>query len=366
MKTFNYRRYVRFAGLGLLFLLLFFLFYLFRPNVIPHSSNCGEPLPKAVGWDTDSINRLVRGLDEAPFISAFVAYEGEKEIFSYGDVDKPINLHSARKPIASLLIGMAQERGLLDLDETLGEMGVNESQVPLTPGELQATIRDLLMARSGVYLAAEAETAWMRNNRPKRGQYQPGEYFYYNNFDFNVLGTIIKKKTGMDIARCFYDWLAKPLGMQDFHFDHVEYGNPMRRENSDHRSYHLYLSARDLARIGILMINDGAWGGVQVVSPSWIKESTASTHSYNDPSKWPITDFGYCWTMDATTSNIWASGYGGQYLMIDTVHNLVLVQRNYTGNSHWSKLRHISDRKQGQRTDLMNVWYGLIRLLTQR
>ena len=337
------------------------MFYLFRPNVIPHSNRFANPLPKSSEWDLDSINKLERDLEAAPFVSAFVAYHNGKEILSYGEADKPINLHSARKPMASLLIGMAKERGLLNLDETLGEMGVHESQMPLTSNELQATIRDLLMARSGVYLAAEAETDWMRNNRPQRGQYEPGEYFFYNNFDFNVLGTIIKKKTGMGIARCFYEWLAKPLGMQDFHFDHVEYGNPLRREKSDHRSYHLYLSARDLARVGILIANKGAWKGKQIVSSSWIKESTTSTHRYDDPSKWPITDFAYCWAVDATTNNIWASGYGGQYLMIDTVNHLVLVQRNYTGNSHWSKLRYISDRKQGQITDLMNVWYGLLR-----
>ncbi|MEM6737258.1 MAG: hypothetical protein AAF620_14435 [Bacteroidota bacterium] len=86
----------------------------------------------------------------------------------------------------SLLIGIALEKGYLRLEETLGELGIDESKTPLTPQEKTATIRDLLMARSGVYLPAEAETDYAKSNRPKREPYKPGEFHFYNNFDFNI------------------------------------------------------------------------------------------------------------------------------------------------------------------------------------
>ena len=100
----------------------------------------------------------------------------------------------------SLQFGIAKEKGFLNLDETLADLGINESRTPLTAIERSAKIRDLLMCTSGIFLKAEAEHDWADDIRPKRGQYKPGEYFFYNNFDFNVLGAILEKKTGMSIG----------------------------------------------------------------------------------------------------------------------------------------------------------------------
>ena len=56
----------------------------------------------------------------------------------------------------------------------------------------------------------------MKKNRPARGSHAPGTFRYYNNWDFNVLGTIFEKRTGLKIGEAFYQRIAKPIGMQDF------------------------------------------------------------------------------------------------------------------------------------------------------
>ena len=75
---------------------------------------------------------------------------------------------------------------------------------------------DLLRARSGVYLAAAGEVDAMRDARPPRGSHAPGTFWYYNNWDFNVLGTIYRRVTGEDIFQAIEAHIAKPIGMQDY------------------------------------------------------------------------------------------------------------------------------------------------------
>jgi CubicO group peptidase (beta-lactamase class C family) len=90
-----------------------------------------------------------------------------------------------------------------------------------------ARVVDLLRARSGVYHLVDFETESMRKSRPARGSHAPGTFWYYNNWDFNVLGTIFEKKTGLKIGAAFYRRIAKPIGMQDFQPGDVFYfGGP--------------------------------------------------------------------------------------------------------------------------------------------
>ncbi len=313
-----------------------------------------EILPKLI---KDRLTKYIQ--DTAQNAQAVVVIQGEKVILEVGKTQKLINCHSARKSIMSLLIGIAKEKGLLKLDETLAQLGIDESKTPLTAQEKTATIRDLLMAKSGVYLPAEAETDFAKANRPKREQYKPGEFFFYNNFDFNVLGTILEKKTGQSIGVFMEENLAKPLGMQDFAPSNVIYGNPwpVRSDKSDHRVYWMYLSARDFARIGGMVAQKGVWQNKQVVSSAWIEESLKPHTPKVDKSMRPFDAYGYLWWLDNDNNTAWADGFGGQFLMIDTARNLVLSQRNFTGNSLiTSGLFMMKKKKDGFRDQLMYVY----------
>ena len=84
----------------------------------------------------------------------------------------------------------------------------------------------------------------MKKTRPARGSHAPGTFWYYNNWDFNALGSIFEKRTGLKIGDAFYERIAKPIGMQDFQPSDVYYlGGPV----SVHSAYQFEISARDLA-----------------------------------------------------------------------------------------------------------------------
>lgn len=254
-----------------------------------------------------------------------------------------------RKSILSLLYGIAADKGLADLDKTLSELGIDEV-TPLTKQEKTATIRDLLMFRSGIYLPAAGEHDNQITARPTRDSRKSNEYLFSNNFDANALGTIFIQETGYRICPFMEEFLAKSLGMQDFAADNIIMGEPWfwPSKNTHHLQYYMYLSTRDFARIGAMVAQDGRWNGKQIVSQDWI---ALSTSPHNDLTgnhiKYNVYDAaGYMWWLDTKNGRVWTDGYGGHFMLVDPLRDLTIIERNYTGNSLLSTFRWLkSDNK---------------------
>ena len=277
---------------------------------------------------------------------------GEKIIFEDGPTEQIMNTASMRKSFLSLLYGIAVEQGLIDLDKTLSELGIDENP-PLTTLEKTATIRDLLMFRSGIYIPAEGEHDSQITERPARDSHVPGTHFFSNNFDANALGTIFVQETGYEIGDFMEEFLAKPLGMQDFTADNVVMGVPWFWPNkgSLHQMYNMYLSARDTARIGAMVAQGGVWNGVQVVPASWVETSISplSDLTLGPLNYGPIDSFGYIWWLYNRGEVVRTDGYGGHLMLIDPLRDITVVERNFSGNSYlstglWMMMSHDDQR----------------------
>lgn len=262
------------------------------------------------------------------------------EVFSYGDTERKFMCHSIRKPFLGALYGIYRERGAINLDLTLEELGIDDIPPSLTDDEKRATIRDLLMARSGVYHEAGGEAQSMIDARPPRGSHPPGTYFYYNNWDFNALGTIFRQLTGEDIFAAFEREIAGPIGMQDFVAADGTY--VVEADTSIHPSYFFRMSTRDMARFGELYADGGRWKGRQIVPEEWIEESTTVVPVENpggDP-------YGYLWRIIPEESGLgrgfYHSGLGVHLLAVLPDHGLVVVHRVDTDRPFditWSEIR---------------------------
>lgn len=95
----------------------------------------------------------------------------------------------------SALYGVHVAQGQIDLAWTLADLGIDDTEPSLTAEEKQATIADLLMARSGVYHPSNFQPPAERARLPARGGHTPGTFWHYNNWDFNALGTIFEQCT---------------------------------------------------------------------------------------------------------------------------------------------------------------------------
>ena len=324
--------------------------------LVDRDLSLGSGVPLAVGaLDTDKEAVLSAFLhDRGAAIDAVVVLKEAEIVFSHGPVDTAFNLASVRKSVLSLLFGIAIERGLVDTSATLAELGIDERKTPLTAQEKTATVFHLLQSRSGVYLPADAETADARRTRPIRGAHAPGSVFHYNNWGFNVLGTIFENETGLEIGEAFAEWIATPTGMQDFHPSHIFFdADP---GESDYPAYRMFLSARDLARLGAMVAQNGRWRGVQIVPKRWIKESATVWSRVGPPlSDAPIDGYGLSWWLDPALGDMVASGWGGQILYIAKSDGLVIAMANDTGNS---ALGHLWFRWFGARSggrDLLRI-----------
>lgn len=240
-----------------------------------------------------------------------------------GDVSRKVNVRSVRKSFLSALFGVAIERSQVKLESTLGQLGIDDTPPSLTADEKRATVRQLLMARSGVYHPAAYETSDQKSTRPLRGSHAPGTFWYYNNWDVNALGAIYERATGSNVFDSFEKLIARPLGMQDYT---ARDGTFVGNHSSLFPAYVFSMSARDLARFGLLFLNKGRWNDVAVVPSQWAAESTKA---YSETDR-KDRGYGYLWwTLDAGTwgrDAIFANGYGGQLIVIVPEKHLVAVQ----------------------------------------
>jgi CubicO group peptidase (beta-lactamase class C family) len=285
------------------------------------------------GWSKEKLAAAHEYADaDSIHTSAMMIVQGNEVVDDWGDIDKKIDSYSVRKTLLSALYGIYTSEGVIDINQTLEQLGIDDSPDPLTKEEKQARVVDLLRARSGVYHLVDFETESMAKNRPARGSHAPGTFWYYNNWDFNVLGTIFEKKTGLKIGEAFYQRIAKPIGMQDFQPGDVFYfGGPA----SIHPTYHFEITARDMARFGLLYLRHGRWNEKQIVPEAWAEKSSHASEMVTANGV-DLGGYEYLWWVDyggvhfpeVSLPGIFsARGAGAHYLFIIPTLDLVIVHR---------------------------------------
>ena len=283
--------------------------------------------PGELGWSEQQLARAQATAEEIGSAAVLVV-QGGRVVAEWGDIDRRRDVYSIRKSLLSGLYGIYSGDDRIDIQRTLEEIDFDDAATPLTTRERQATIRDLLMARSGVYIESAYETRQMGEQRPQREEYAPGEHWYYNNWDFNALGAILEQKVGKGVFEALERRLARALGMRDFR---VEDGRNVHAEASEHPAYPLRMTARDLARFGWLYLNGGVWDGERLVPEAWIEESTTPWSPVR-----PGIGYGYMWWVatgdrqyltDLGPGSYSARGSGGQALLVIPAHQMVIVHQ---------------------------------------
>jgi CubicO group peptidase (beta-lactamase class C family) len=308
-----------------------------RASVYPGAEWARIDKPESAGWSSEGLEQARAKLATLPS-TGLVAVAGGRVLFDYGDVKAVSYLASVRKSILAMLFGNYVTSGKVRLDKTLAEMGIDDLQ-GLTPQEKTATIRDLLMARSGIYHSASNagdDTA----SAPPRGSQKRGAYYLYNNWDFNAVGTAFEKETGRDLYDALESDLAKPIGMQDF--DRSTHKKSGDLTKSMHPAYHMNLSTRDMARVGYLMLRDGTWDGRQLVPRDWVREiskaQTPLAEMNPERRRTGPWGYGYLWWVWDGPSNTGAyrgayTGLGavGQHITVMPALDLVVAHKTRPG-----------------------------------
>ena len=294
--------------------------------------------PEQLGWSPAKLEAARKYFETLPAGNAMVV-DGGQVVAEWGDSSQRIKISSARKSLLSALYGVYAHTGKFDLNQTLAQMGIDDDP-PLTPQEKQATLQMMLESRSGVYHPFIGGTPYMKAEQPPRGSHAPGTFWYYNEWDFNVLGSILEQRVNSKIGVEFRDRIATPIHMQDFRAEDTYYikATPQTAsfEKSIYPMYHFRMSARDLARFGYLYLRRGNWDGTQVIPSDWIDESTraysvAGYRAYAGGGE--SGGYGYLWWVDSyglPVKNFSAAGSLGKYLIVIPEREMVVVYLNHT------------------------------------
>ena len=284
--------------------------------------------PAQLGWSPEKL-KAARDYSNSISTAAVMIVEDGLVIEEWGETTRKFNLHSIRKSFLSALCGIHVKAGHIQLNKRLEQLGIDDNEPALTPVEKKAKVLDLLKARSGIYHPALYETAAMAALRPGRGSYPPGAFWYYNNWDFNALGTIFERETKTRIFEELKRRIADPLQMEDYR---VEDGQYFTGPNSIHPAYPIRMTARDMARFGLLFLRQGEWRGRSIVPKKWVRESTTS---YSDAGS--AGGYGYMWWVAAggrhfpgatlKDGSYSARGAGGHFMVVIPDRNLVVVHR---------------------------------------
>ena len=285
--------------------------------------------PEEGGFSTDGLAQVddfLAGTDA----SALIAISEGKVVYQYGLTGRRYASHSIRKAFLSALFGNEAASGLINMDSTMGELGISDL-TPLTETEQTATVRDLMQARSGIYLPAAGSSD--NDPLPPRGSAVPGERWFYNNWDFNAMATIYENATGDSLYDRYITDIASPLGMDDIRRQDQIY--LYERLLSDHPMYMFSVTARDMARFGQLFLNVGAWNGNQVIPSNWVQRSVTS---YSETGNASRPGFGYMnWSILA--DGFMTTGSGGHKILVIPQADMVIVIRVDTYNDG----HHVSD-----------------------
>lgn len=316
----------------------------------PHVEVPRAPLvfPSASGWERveaperagyrrsglDSLTTYLRTITT----TGLMVIAGGLSLYEYGNLTELSYLASSRKSILSMLYGRPVADGTIRLDMTLARIGIDDVG-GLTAAERRATVRDLLLTSSGVYHPASNPGDNLAD-APPRGSQRPGEYFLYSNWDFNALGTIYTRLTGRQIHDALAEDIARPTGMEDFDRSRQRMSGDTTR--SRHLAYHMWLSTRDMARVGYLMLREGNWNGAQLIPRDWVRESTTQVvpSSRMNPAGARQGGMGYAylwWTLEAPPESPLHGAYAsrgafGQYIMIIPKLDLVVAHKRAVGD----------------------------------
>lgn len=168
-----------------------------------------------------------------------------------------------------------------------------------------------------------------------RKLFEPGTKYEYNDVRVNLLAysllqvwrkplPVILKATIMDPIGASSSW--RWYGY-DNSFTLVDGLNMQSVSGGGHSGGGVFINTEDHARFGLLFLSEGKWDGKQLISKEWIEMATESSPAYKD--------YGFMWWLNKTNTRMsnlsnnafYAAGFGGNYIMIEPDHDLVIVTR---------------------------------------
>lgn len=259
----------------------------------------------------------------------------------WGDINRVDMAFSATKSLLSTVAGLAVDDGLIrNVQDPVNKYVWDET----FQGAHNSTITwEHLLNQSSDWNGTLFGLHDWADRPPKQGSIdnwrnrtllEPGSSFKYNDVRVNLLAYSLLNVYRKPLPMILKEKLMDPIGASTtwrwygYHNSFVNMDGIMMQSVSGggHHGGGVFINTTDMARVGLLFLRDGKWKNQQLLSTKWI----AAAHRPSTPNK----DYGYMWWINSTkkwpdvsAQIYYAAGFGGNYIVVDNEHDLVVVTR---------------------------------------
>ena len=320
-------------------------------SISPEKINDGLKVASPLKFNTNIslLNSMIQGIESGDYVnihSILIIKDGLLVVEVYFEGYERSTSHeirSATKSIGSILTGIALDKRFVPSDDATVYDYFKDDYSPSygwNTRTKQVNIGHLLSMTSGydcddLVTNFACEDAmydtddWVQYALDLPFAHKPGQHWAYNSSSLILMGEMIARDSNMKIDAFAEQYLFKPLGIKNFQWlrspkDRAWIGGGAR------------MIPREMAKIGLLMQRQGLWNGKRLLSEKWIEKST---HKHIE--RLGGVDYAYLWQTGSTLIEdklikaYWASGNGGQYIIILPDLDMVVV---FTGGNYNSAL----------------------------
>lgn len=288
--------------------------------------------------------------DTYPKIDGMVVAQNDsiiiEEYFNGFERDSLHDTRSSFKSITSLLAGIAVDKGLFSIEDEIGKF-ITEWE---DDSRGKITVRNLLEMKSGLAceqffgIGPDCESEmwetddWLNYILNIQLRHSPGLNWAYTSMEPELIGIIISRTSVLSLMEFAKKSLFEPLEITNYEW----YKTPKGR---GYAAGSFLIKPIDMLKIAQLVLDKGNWKGQQIVSEEWINESTScridvemsfTRFGRTKNAKYRTAKYGYLWYREILeyenikTELLFASGNGGQYMMILEDYNSAIV---FTGSN---------------------------------
>ncbi len=248
--------------------------------------------PQAIAAFIDEVNDKVGGLHSFMLLRhGSVVAEGWWAQYAK---QFPHMLYSLSKSFTSTAVGLAISSGRLSLDAHLISFFPDKLPAVQSDNLKAMQVRHMLMMATGHDqdatgpTTAAADGDWAKAFLALPVQHEPGTFFVYNSASTYMLSAIVQKVTGKTVLDYLKPLLFDPIGVE-----HPTWETCPRGINCG--GWGLSIKTEDIARFGQLYLQNGKWGGKQIVPEVWVADATTRKISNGDPAAASDWSQGYCY-----------------------------------------------------------------------
>ncbi len=330
-----------------------------QPGVFP-GRDWAQATPESQGVDPAKLKTAVELLDKtvgSDGARELVIIRNGRMIWKGNNIDKVHGVWSLTKSFTSTVLGLLIEDGKCSLDSKAAEF------VPeISSYYPDVSLRHFMTMTSGyramgdepkgTYLHGPSGTPFAPNPRPLF--VPPGSRYAYWDSAMNEFGLVLTQVAGESLEVIFKRRIADPIGMdpRQWRWGNVgTVGGIAVNGGAGNMDRHIFISARQAARFGLLFLNKGNWNGRQLISSNWVAQATRVQVGASMPWAQPESEidgrgcYGFNWWANGVTAGgtrkfsnapngtFWGSGHNNNKLFVIPEWNMVVVRLGLDGRA---------------------------------